>query len=70
MKQQQVRTHTNDTARGSKALCLFVLTVFVAAHPTYAQHPEWSKNWNVLKRRDVRRSQSPAAVSLSQVSPG
>jgi len=32
--------------------------------------PEWSKNWNALKRRDVQLSQSPAAVSLSQVSPG
>jgi len=32
--------------------------------------PEWSKNWNALKRRDVRLSQSAAAVSLSQVSPG
>jgi len=31
---------------------------------------EWLKNWNALKRRDVRLSQSPAAVSLSQVSPG
>jgi len=31
---------------------------------------EWSKNWNALKRRDFRFSQSPAAVSLSQVSPG
>jgi hypothetical protein len=31
---------------------------------------EWSKNWNALKRRDVRLSQSPAAVSLLQVSPG
>jgi hypothetical protein len=42
----------------------------------FAKHPrkmswaqlEWSKNWNALKRRDVRLSQSP--VSLSQVSPG
>jgi hypothetical protein len=34
------------------------------------QLSEWSRNWNALKRRDVRLSQSPAAVSLSQVSPG
>ena len=32
-------------------------------------HAEWSKNWKALKRRDVRLSQSPAAVS-PQVSPG
>src|SRR5215467_11606312 len=32
--------------------------------------PEWSKNWNALKRRDVRLSQSAAAVSLSQVCSG
>jgi len=31
---------------------------------------EWSKNWNTLKRRDIWLSQSHAAISLSQVSPG
>jgi hypothetical protein len=34
-----------------------------------AQLPN-GQNWNALKRRDVRLSPSPAAVSLSQVSPG
>jgi hypothetical protein len=49
----------------------FLLLAWLGLLPALANaDPEWSKNWNALKRRDVRFSQSPAAVSLSQVSPG
>jgi len=56
-------------------------TLFLVGNPTVGEqvfekdpgsglYLEWSKNWNALKRRDVRLSQSAAAVSLSQVCSG